>query len=337
MCEHQPHVLIIGAGSMGIITGYHLSLAGASVAFLVRPHRADALSRPQILYSYNDNTLKEYMGYTFFTDPSEMASASYDYIVITLDAASLRNDVGQRLVKTIGDAARGTNTKVILGSVFLDLRRWFLLVSGLADEQVTNGYLAIHAYSPQAVTLPLHVPTDSVLLAKSDLAYADRLPQGFSLDDSAPEVANAFMALYNGCGVSRCTVTSAVEFSVAVNPIFAVFAACALMDWPAFQGISKNGELWSLAVKAVREIQGLGMHGEPGKLAMSMTTEEGVAKQLADVERDMRPLDFQAFNQFHHGGKVNKQDRELLEACVEYGEAEGMKMEALKKLVALSG
>jgi len=104
--HHRPHILVIGAGSMGIITGYHLSLAGADVTFLVRPHRAEALDRPQILYCYDDNKLKEYKGFTYFTDPSEMVGANYDYIVITLDGASLRNEVGRSLVKTIGEAAR---------------------------------------------------------------------------------------------------------------------------------------------------------------------------------------------------------------------------------------
>jgi ketopantoate reductase len=58
----RPHILIIGAGSMGIITGYHLTLSGAEVTFLIRPHRKEALDRPQILYCYDDNQLKEYTG-----------------------------------------------------------------------------------------------------------------------------------------------------------------------------------------------------------------------------------------------------------------------------------
>ena len=51
-------------------------------------------------------------------DPLDMAGANYDHTLITLNAASLRNEVGQNLVKTIGEAVRRTNTKVILGSVF---------------------------------------------------------------------------------------------------------------------------------------------------------------------------------------------------------------------------
>jgi ketopantoate reductase len=113
----RPHILIIGAGSMGIITGYHLTLSGAEVTFLIRPHRKEALDRPQILYCYDDNQLKEYTGYSYITDPAEMVDASYDYVVITLDGIALRNSVGVNLVKTTGDAARNTDTKIVLGTV----------------------------------------------------------------------------------------------------------------------------------------------------------------------------------------------------------------------------
>jgi ketopantoate reductase len=53
---------------MGITTGYILSLAGAEVTFLVRPHRAETLNHPQTLYCYNDNKLKEFKNYTYITE-----------------------------------------------------------------------------------------------------------------------------------------------------------------------------------------------------------------------------------------------------------------------------
>ncbi|MET9462926.1 2-dehydropantoate 2-reductase N-terminal domain-containing protein [Streptomyces canus] len=43
--------MLVGAGAMGVITGYQLQLACAEVTFLVRPARVEKLSRPQTLYS----------------------------------------------------------------------------------------------------------------------------------------------------------------------------------------------------------------------------------------------------------------------------------------------
>lgn len=331
--QRGARILIIGAGSMGIITGYHLSLAGADVTFLIRPHRAEALNRPQILYCYDDNELKEYKGYSYITNPSEIIGANYDFIVITLDGASLRNETGLSLVKTIGEAARQTNTKVLLGSVFFDVRAWFLQASGLADEQVTDGHLDIHVYSPKDVTLPVNPPTDPELISKADFAYIDRPGQGFTVADSSPAVAEGFAKIYNANGISKCVVKSAVQCAVEIDALFPVFAACELLDWPKFQEIGSKGELWSLAVAAVKEIQSLSIHGELGQQAASGTTEANLAAILAAWEKQMLPLDLQAFNRFHHGNKLKAQGREHLRACLSYGAAEGKPMPALKELL----
>ncbi|OTA63227.1 hypothetical protein K449DRAFT_433333 [Hypoxylon sp. EC38] len=331
--QRRARILIVGAGSMGIITGYHLSLAGVDVTFLIRPHRAEALSRPQILYCYDDNKLKEYKDYSYITNPSEIIGANYDFIVITLDGASLRNETGLSLVKTIGEAARQTNTKIILGSVFFDVRTWFLQASGLAAEQVTNGHLDIHVYSPKDVTLPIIPPTDPELISKADFAYTDRLGQGFTVDDSSPAVAEAFAKIYNANGISKCAVKSALECAVEINPLFPVFAACELLDWPKLQDISGKGEIWSLVVASVKEIQDLSIHGELGQQAAGATTEASLAASLAAWEKHMFPLDLQAFNRFHHGKKLKAQGREHLRACLSYGAVEGKPMPALKELL----
>ncbi|KAL5610873.1 hypothetical protein FOBRF1_006990 [Fusarium oxysporum] len=329
----SSRILIIGAGSMGLIVGYHLSLGGSNVTFVARPYQIQALERPQTLYCYDDNQLKEFKGYNWIIEPSGMIGVNYDYIFVTLDAASLRNETGQSLVKTIGQAVCCTDTKVILGSIFINLRSWFIQVSGIADEQLINGFLGIHAYSTEAITLPTHYPTNPDLIMKADLAYSDRLGQGLVLDDSSPLVANGFAEIYNASGVSRCVILPAVQLALLSNPMFAVFAACELANWPKFCDVSSKGELWSLAVAAVKEIQGLGIHGEPGQQAASQTTEDEFAASLAAREKQMLPLDWQAFNRYHHGAKVNAQDREHLRACLLIGETDGRPMSALKELL----
>ena len=136
-----PRVLIVGAGSMGLIVGYHLSLARTDVTFLVRPGSFKRLDRPQVLYCYDDNSLKQFDRYAVISDHGAIAGGRYDYIVITLDGASMQNEAGIELTKAIGKAAQGTDTKVILGSVFFDSRRWFQSMSGLPEEQFANGFL----------------------------------------------------------------------------------------------------------------------------------------------------------------------------------------------------
>jgi hypothetical protein len=334
----KPRVLIVGAGAMGMVTGYILHLAGAEITFLIRPHRAEALNHPQTLYSYNDNSLKEFKEYTYLTAPSQILSQeAYDFIVITLDGAALKNETGQSLVKSIGSAVRQSTPKhtgVILGTVFLNIRSWFLGVSGLPEESVTLGWFTIRAYSTAAVTLPLHPPTDQELLSKASIAYIDNLGDGFGVDDSAPEVANAFAKLYSSSGVSTCGITPKAQAGLYMNPIFAIYAACTVLNWPRFKDIDTQGEIWRLAVAAAKEIQALSIHGELGQQAATSTTEATMAERFADIDAKLLPLDNWAFNRYHHGEKVNEQDTEHLRACVAFGEGEGRAMTALKELVS---
>uniref|UniRef100_A0A093XJ12 Uncharacterized protein n=1 Tax=Talaromyces marneffei PM1 TaxID=1077442 RepID=A0A093XJ12_TALMA len=297
----------------------------------------EALNHPQVLYYYIDNKLKEFKEYTYLTDPPQILDKeAYDFIVITLDGAALKNEAGQNLVKTIGSAVRQStarNTGIILGTVFLNIRSWFLEVSGLSEDQVALGWFTIRAYSTAAVTLPLHPPTDPELLSKASIAWIDNLGDGFGVDDSAPEVANAFAKLYNSSGVSTCGITPKAQETLYMNPIFVMYAACALLDWPWFKDIDTQGEIWRLAVAAAKEIQGLSIHGELGQQAAKTTTEASIAKRFADIDAKLLPLDNPAFNRYHHGGKVNEQDTEHLRACVAFGEGEGKDLTALKELI----
>ncbi|KAI0173515.1 hypothetical protein GGR52DRAFT_389012 [Hypoxylon sp. FL1284] len=377
----SSRVLIIGAGCVGTVTGYYLSLGGADVTFLVRTRRVEELKRPQLLYCYEDNTLKEYKDYKTVTGPE--IGSKYDYIVVALDGTTLKDEANQELVKAIGEAARHTDTKIVLCSIFIDLQPWFVEAAGLSGEQVTNGHLDIHAYPPKRVTLPLppQAPVDAAeLLARADFAYSDKLEDAFSVDDMAPAAAQGFADLFNRCGVSRCVVKPAVEYAASINPLLPVFAACELLGWPKFRDLvdgnpgqgwpksrdpvdgnpgegwphsrdpvegnpgegwphSRNisgnspGEVWSLAVAAAKEIQGLAIHGEPGRLAAGQTTEQSLATALAAWESQMLPLDLQQFNRFHHAVKLRSQGRAHLRICLAYGEAEGKKMAALKELL----
>lgn len=331
--NNSHRVLIIGAGSMGIILGYHLSLAGANITFLVRPHRVEQLSRPQNLYCYGDNQLKTFSDFSITTNPSEMIGAGYDYVVVTLDAASLKTEVGQDLVKTIGEAVRGTKTGVIVGAVFPELKSWFLTTSGLSSEQVTIGTLFIHIYPVQRLKMPTQPPTDPKLLAQANFAYIDCLGAGILIEDDSPAVANGFAKLYDASGVSRSKLVTPVQNALNAIPFFAVLAACELLDWPKFRDIQQHAQVWSLAVAALKEIQELSIHGEVGRAASHATTEDSIAQALANMESTMLPFELQTFNRFHHGTKVNVQDRLVLRACLTSGAADGKAMTALAELV----
>lgn len=329
----RPRVLIVGAGSMGIAAGYHLALGGAEVTYLVRRHRLTALERAQVLYSYDDNTLKTFDTYRLISDVGLLNPGEFEFIVITLDGAALRAPDGEKLSQAVGRLASGTQTKVILGTIGVNLRHWFLDMSGLAPSQVTNGALGIQCYDPHAATLPWHEPTNPVLLVQADLAYRHPWPFGFLVHDNAREVAEAFAAVYNANPVSHCIVMPAEEAATNTAPVFAQFAAFALSDWMDPALIDPESQIWRLAVDAVREIQGLSIHGAAGRVASEQTTGRALLDFWIQWKQDMLPLDLQGFNRYHHGGKVNSQDLRILSECIAIGEFEGVPMTATRELL----
>jgi hypothetical protein len=316
---------------MGVLTGYHLQLAGAAVTFLVRPHRLEQLSRPQALYSYDDQSLKTYSGYDLMTDPAKLSGTSFDFVVITLDGLALRAEAGQKLADEIGRAFRGTSTAVIIGSVGIGLRSWFLERSGLAETQVTNGVLYSLVYEVPPATIPLHPGVKSDLLAKADYAYRHFTPSGFAVDLSAPQVAHDFAALYDRNGVSQCSIISVDEHKASVA-FFAPLMAWHLLKWPAAVDIDSTDETWRLGIEAMREFQQLSVCGSLA--ATEQADAEAVLRFFREQEENTLPLDLAAFYKYHHGGKVNNQDHELLREALSHGKAEGAEVPALRALIA---
>jgi Ketopantoate reductase PanE/ApbA len=325
-----PQILIVGAGAMGLAAGYHLQLAGAAIAFLVRPARVPEMSRSQALYSYDDATLKTFENYKVISDVAEISGSFYDYVIVTLDGFATRSSEGTALLKSIGDAIRRSSTEVIIGGVGVNLRDHYLRTMALPEHRILNGALGMLCHKVVNFELPLHAPTDAVLLSKADVAYRHLHKTSFVLDDRFPEAADRFAAIYDACGVSSCQIMKRQDFAILTKFQFPVFAASELLGWPRAKDLDNNTDLWALTVRAVQEIQAFEEHGSAGKAA---ATGDGLLDIWNSMEQAAFPLDFAAFNKLHHGVKVRAQDIQLLQDCVKVGEREGQPMSALKELL----
>nr|GEX01774.1 zinc-type alcohol dehydrogenase-like protein [Tanacetum cinerariifolium] len=300
-----PRVLIVGAGAMGLVAGYHLQLAGAEITYLVRPGRLEALARPQVLYCYDDATLRSFSGYSVVTQPGEQPDA-YAYVLLTLDGASLHAAEGTALLHQLGDTLRDTSAVVISGGVGYDLRTYLVTTLGLPDERVVSGALNTLAYQVARASLPLHPPTNADDLAKADIAYRHTNAFGFTIEDRYPAIAWHFAALYDRCGVSKCHIMASEALEVLALTIFPIWAGSELMGWPRAAELSQDQETWALTIAAAREIASLKLGDNVEEAAL--TNGEKVIAFLAEYEQDTLPLDLHAFNAFHHGGKVAVQD-----------------------------
>ncbi|PNP73370.1 hypothetical protein FNYG_13268 [Fusarium nygamai] len=263
-----------------------------------------------------------------------MLSSTYDYILITIDGKSLQSQGGVELVKIIRQAGHDKTTKVIVGSVFLGARDWFLEKSGLPDGQVTSADVGIVAKPGKPANhLPVHPPADPDVVKKANVAYVDSVANGFLLEDHVASIWTSFSKLYIACGVCNCVVWSPEQTALTIFPMFAVFIGLELLGWPKVKDIDTASEVWKLTTAAAKEVQMLDVCGEAGTQAAKDTSEDTFVQMFAYLEEKLRPLDFPVFNQFHHGGKVAEQNRMHITRCILQGVAEGNPMSALKSLL----
>ncbi|GIH78228.1 ketopantoate reductase family protein [Planobispora longispora] len=317
-----PAIGIVGAGSVGVNTAYDLTRAGAKVTFLVRPHRQEQLCRPQAMFSYETNTLDRFSGYDVITDPTELAGQKFDFLIVTLDAASLHAEAGLRLVKEIGRAFCGTNTGVILAAIGIGVRPWFIRESGLPEEQVVMGNTGALIHEVAAANLPIDPSVDAELLSQADYAFKHLGPAGFFIDDSAPKLADAFAAVYSGGGIRAAAIGAESETAIGVA-VLAPILAWGLLDYQSLDELDASNDEWQLGVNSMREIQQLSVFGPTGQAAAEQTTPEGVLQMFRQMTQLSKPLDFAAFNAYHHGGKVNQQDLDFLDDARRRADAEG--------------
>lgn len=334
MTNNIPSIGIVGAGSVGVNSAYDLLRAGAEVTFLVRPHRQEQLSRPQVMYSYDDNTLDQFSGYDVITDPTALSNQRFDFLIVTLDNASLRAEAGLTLIKEIGRAFRGTDTGVILNAVGIEVRAWFLAESGLSEDQVAMGNTGALVHEVAAANLPVDPSVDAPLLAQADYAVKHLGPTGFTINDSSPKLAKAFTAVYTGNGIPAASTASAAEMAVGVA-ILAPTLAWGLLDWQAPDDIDATNAVWQIGVNSMREIQQLTVFGAAGQAAAEQTTPESVLQMFRQWTQQYKPLDYAGFTAYHHGGKVNRQDLDLIDDARQRAEAQGQDATALRELATL--
>jgi ketopantoate reductase len=325
-------ILIVGAGALGSVTGYHLALGGSEVTFFVRPARLAEMQPPMVLYCYDDAQLKAFRNYHVVSTIAQVAAQHFDYVLVTFDGAACRSEEGTALLTELGDAIRGSDAVLIIGGV--GVREHYLKTTRLPEARLLEGTLGSLSYQVGRVTLPLHPPTDAAVLAQASVAYHhfDGI-KGYMVSGQPAALAKAFAAVYDRCGISKCVIMNPDIFNILSTAFFPLTAVCDLAGWPDAAAMTANAELMRLCAGAMREISALPQHGFIGKLISLVIWPPVVGMLLKKLEQDSLPLDFHAFNKFHHGGKVRAQDIDVMRACAQSGAAQGKQMPALNELV----
>jgi ketopantoate reductase len=145
--EHQParvRVLVVGAGAVGQVYGYHLARGGAEVAFLIKPAHAAELAAPLTLYPLNRPRRRRaepvsFAGFGVLTDPAAVARERWDQVYLTVSSPALRaGDWFDRLAPALGAAT------LVLLQPGPDDRRF--VAQRLPAEQIVQGVITLVGY-----------------------------------------------------------------------------------------------------------------------------------------------------------------------------------------------
>ena len=331
------NVLIVGAGAGGLVTGYHLALSGVDVTFFVRSSRLDEMVRkPKRLYCYDDNEVKSFDDYATVCDMDELAAKKFDYVLTTLDGSAMHSDEGMALLRDLGDAVRASNPVLVCLGAAEGIESFVVKHTGLPVHRCLFGSFSLLSHNVPLPDQRFDESVDQEGLAGCMFAYTHlgKGKAGLMLTRTNRALGQELAEVYGRSGVSTCSVMPNLRvvdcMSYFLSPSFIAFM---IEGWPEPEEIYKT-ETWRVAEKATMEIVALPQYGFLGKVVAALGGPLNLLTRVWEgTSRAALPLDFHAFNKFHHGGKVMAQDIGISRDILSREEGRGKELPMLRRLI----
>ncbi|PSN67731.1 hypothetical protein BS50DRAFT_572754 [Corynespora cassiicola Philippines] len=327
----KPKILIVGCGSVGMVQGYHLS-SGADITYLVRPGRSPAFAPPKRLYDYKANALRTFDNYRVVESTDDLLGEEFYLVFDTLDGHTARSEGGAATLSAVGKLIRDKpETFVVYDAIGLDIDDHYATTMGIAKERLMLGFSMLAHQPTKSISIP--ASADRGLVAQADMLYSHQPGNvGLLLFNTQKKLAKAMQEVYNKNGTLH--IQFLPGFMAGWAPLLAMLH---LMSWKIdgyqdFDHLQNNRELWSLMLRAQKEILNLPRFGWTGWLLSLVLGSWATAKVNKGPMDGALPLSYREFNAFHHGEKVVKQDIQVLKDIVVEGERHGRKMEALRSI-----
>ncbi|QNQ08956.1 ketopantoate reductase family protein [Sphingomonas alpina] len=308
-------ILVVGAGAVGAVYGWHLHRAGHEVHFFVKAKFADTVSAGFTLHwlGHRATQRQDWNGVRVVTDTAAVARERWDQVWLTMSSDALRGELAAQLL-----AAVGTATLVCLQPDLEDAD----YVRGRvgAPEQVVQGLITLISYQSP---LPGMDGPDGIAYYLPPLA---RTPFSGSLQ----RVADVVEALKAG-GMSASAVANVA--TVAAGPT-------ALMQ-PLIAALEVNQ--WRLATLPASDALRMGLAAAREALAVAQRTTGArtgrfrpllrpwIWRLLLPLAVRLLPLPLERYLHYHFS-KVGAQTRLMLATYIRLGRQHGQDTQALQNL-----
>jgi len=278
MAEDKPtEVLIIGAGNIGRVYGYHLSKAGVKVHYYVREHhRQNLTSHPLRLHRLtsvfrflNKSSTEKFSDYTITTD-TDIANGQapnlpeqLNYVIFTVPAHSLSE--GDWL-KTLIAFLKGKyqNNLYYTSPVPDETGFQRLLDLGIEKEKLISAQTGIVSYFAPLPTQRFE-PRGEDTAKKDDeennpnkvIVYCLTTPELFgNLTPESKEPTNQLIKLLNNGGLRSINIGRDTEYGLLCLMLTSLLVSFGSYNWN-FYNAGKDLSLMSLTTASLAEISNI--------------------------------------------------------------------------------
>ncbi|HEY1556446.1 MAG TPA: 2-dehydropantoate 2-reductase N-terminal domain-containing protein [Kofleriaceae bacterium] len=304
--------LVVGAGAVGQVFGYHLARGGADVTFYVRPKYVDACRRGFTLYPLSEHDAVRFEGFGVVTTAD---GGAWDQVYLTVSSPALRSG------SWLDEIARATGAATII-KLQPGLHDREFLAERVDPARIVDGTINFLSY---------HAPLPGeTRFAEPGMAYWLFPGKGpFSGDDPARVVA-VVEALEAG-GLPAKRVRDATTLSRYGSAILCTFvAALEAADWSfAEMRARRTVDLGARAAAEALRVVGRERGGAP--LPPRLVAHPLAFRTILRVAPHLMPVDLEAYLRLHFT-KVADQTHETLALYVTQGKAAGLAVPALEEL-----
>lgn len=313
-------VLIVGAGAVGQIYGYHLARAGAEVTFYVRERYREEVTRGFTIIHCKGLTGRRreatrFEGFAVITSPAEIAAARFDTVYLAIPSTGLTQPWLGELIGAIGEA-----TLVSLTPSAGDRERIF--AAGQPAERFLDGFISLVSYpaplpgedAPEGTTVWFPPGSPALISGPRPLVEAAvaELRRGGLPARRHPDVG-AYNAFLSAAFMCYLLALEAAGWSLAELRRSGLAAATA--------GARQATRITARA------------HGAPPlglRVILKLSPILRLALRMAPY---LTPFPLETYVRYHFT-KVGAQTRHIIGVAIEQGRAAGLPVDALEALLA---
>lgn len=312
-------VLIVGAGAVGQVYGYHLQAGGAELGFYVRPRYVDSLRDGVTVYPLNRRNRSQpvrFAGYSLYSTPEEVRAERWDQLWLAISSPALRGPWLGELVAAVPEAT------VVCLTPGIDSRR--IMEEHLPSERLVMGLISLISYQ---APLP-----GEERFAEPGMAWWFP-PRGASPFAGPPDAVQAVVRTLRGGGQpARAVAEVEQRAALASTMLMPQLLALESVGWSWVR--LRQGDRLARGCAAVHEaLAAVAAHKGLTLPASRHLIRPSVLRLVLAAAPRLIPLDLETYLAYHFT-KVGSQTRAHVRRYQELARAQGMPTPALDELFA---